>query len=88
MIVYFAGAKEETKSEPFSDPRVAVGKDLSVMLTYYEFKGKLSKNRKAFLKGLDKDFLEYEKRKNVTSRNKNRRRSNSKKQRKTKSSKL
>ena len=58
MILYFAGAKEETKSEPFSDPRVAVGEDLPLMLTFMEFKQKkLSKERLKFLKELDKDFL-------------------------------
>jgi hypothetical protein len=48
-----AGSKEETKAEPFSDPRVAVGEELDLMTTFEEMrKGLKNKKRLRFLKGL------------------------------------
>jgi hypothetical protein len=55
LIIFLAGAKEETKAEPFSDPRVAVGKELNLMTTFDEMrKGLKNKKRLKFLKGLKK----------------------------------
>lgn len=52
MIIFFAGAKEECKSEPFSDPRVAVGEELNLFTTFFEMRKSKNKNRKKFLLGL------------------------------------
>jgi hypothetical protein len=53
IIIFMAGAKEESRSEPFSDPRVAVGEELNLMTTFFEMrKGTKNKRRARFLKGL------------------------------------
>lgn len=64
MILYMAGAKPTTKSNPWEDPRIAVEHDLNVMLTFWELKEKaLGKRKKKFLKGLAKRKRMYRKKK-------------------------
>jgi hypothetical protein len=53
MRILFAGAKEETKSEPFSDPRVAVRHELDIMTTYHDLRN-MSRKRRRFMRGLVK----------------------------------
>jgi hypothetical protein len=53
MRILFAGAKPQTKSEPFADPRQAIGEEVSMMTTFFEFQ-QLTKDKKKFLRGLAK----------------------------------
>lgn len=54
LIIFFAGAKEETAAEPFSDPRVAIGEEIHLMTTFEEMRRRCDKKRKRFLRGLAK----------------------------------
>lgn len=55
LIFYHAGCKPASKTAPWDDNRIPAHPwPINVMITYFEFQGKLNKSKRKFIKSLKK----------------------------------
>lgn len=52
LVIYHAGAKPPSEKFPWDHPMIAAEMPISIMLTFYEFRGKCGKKKRKFLNSL------------------------------------